>query len=178
MPTPLTVQEFQSFIQKSAFGSMQDMSPDDFISYLNQAILNTYEKLTYYAPKVYSAKATISVNGFTADLPDDYNQEQEAELYYDENVEVSGTMLPDELFSVIAGELRFTNKQSGKTYYLRYTKEPNEYATSSEVVEETVSVRTKNVLLNEVKALYFDAVNEEAPTDAAENVAAKSARSQ
>lgn len=174
MATTLSTSEFLTFVQASAFGRMADMASADFVSYLNQAIVNRYPDMKRLVPSAYSEKVTISASGYTASLPNDYKQSQTPQLYTDENSEHWSALLDTDLYTVESGELRFYNSQT-ETYWMRYSKEEGQYV-AGDTVLETKDPQAKHILAEEIRALYFSATSEGESTDAEQNSLSKSNR--
>lgn len=170
--TAQTTSEFLTFIQNSARGRMADMSDTDFISFLNEALVLKYEELSRIVPSVYSKKTPITVsNAYTATLPSDYKQGQVPALYTEENIEAWGALYPQVLYEVEAGVIRFYD-ETNDTFYLRYTANESYYA-SGDTVAETIDSQARHMLMEAIKSLYFDAVEEGEPSGASQNAKQK-----
>jgi len=170
--TAQTTSDFKAFVLSSARGRMADMSDADFISFLNEALVNKYSELVRMVPSVYSKKTTLTVsNSYTATLPTDYKQTQLPQLFQDANSEHWIALYPSELFTCEGGENRFYS-QTNDTFGLRYTARESQYS-SGETVAETLDAQAKHMLLEEIKGLYFDAIEEGEPSGASQNARGK-----
>ena len=170
----LTTSQFMTVVQNSAAGRMADMTAPQFISYLNDAIVNRYSELKTLIPTIYRKKSTISASGYTASLPSDFKQGQTLQLYSHPDSESWEYLVPSDEAWVEAGVIRFSGSVS-ETYYLRYNANESYYSAGNEI-SETIDSQARLLLQEEIKALYFSAINEGVQTDSSANSLNKSNR--
>lgn len=154
--TAKTVSEFMTFVQNTSPGRMEEMTSPEFISYLNQALVNRYAEIRRLVPSLYQGKATLSVGGFSVSLPTDYKHGQTCYLFQDANNESIDSLYPTTLYYTEGDSIKF-NDSTTNTFYLKYYKNESYYSGSGESVAETKDSQAMHLLSEEIKALFFDA---------------------
>ena len=170
----LTTSQFRDFVVSQTANRMSDITESEFVAYLNQALINRYDEMVRLVPQHYSKKTSITASGYTASLPSDFKKDQTLELYDSENYEGWEALVPDDYAYLEAGVIRFGGNVSD-TYYLRYVKDESEYVSGDSVLE-TDDKQAKQILAEEIKALYYEAFNEGRATDNSVNALNKATR--
>lgn len=168
MATPLTVSGFFARVKTSAAGALDDLSTDQFLVHLNEALVLRAEELRQMTPSLRSKTATITFTQQSpfVDVPEDFDRMGSFLVYpYEEGSEELSTPLPSGHFSLDGGQIRFTSVQNaGQKYKLFYTPLSNSYDADSQTITETADPRATTMLQNEIKALALAAREEGQPT--------------
>lgn len=148
-----------------AEGSLEDISDPQFMRLLSRAIDNRYEEVVEICDEAYMLEVTLTASSAANNLPlpsDFYKREDRNiwSLFEDDTFTcVSGGQ--DVLFWVKGSSLRFDyTVQQGEKKYLQYSKAPTRYTSMTATFLEEDAME---LLLSEVQALYYAAIDENEP---------------
>lgn len=124
--------------------------------WINRAIVNRHAEVCELMNKWEDTTGTVNSDGYTIDLPSDWDWIAPIELYSDSDYQNDY----DDM-EVKSGKIWLGAKgTAGKTYYIRYRKEPTTYSSLSTDIAETANPRLLNILLDEFLALFLAADND------------------
>lgn len=148
-----------------AEGSLEDITDPQFRRLLNRAIDNRYEEVVEICDAEYMLEITLtasSVSNVIAVPSNFYTREDRNvwHLYESENfIDMRGGK--DELFWQKGSNIRFYAKLTqNEEVHLQYSKTPTRYTTMGETFLEENALE---IILSELQALYYAAIDENEP---------------
>lgn len=176
MATAQTITAFKTFvIETETSGIMANITDSQFVTLLNQSLVNRYQELKTDAPVEYfkTATLTFATEGFEIALPTDIDPTNTTSFQLFDNAQrIGGSLLDRALWRRQGGNIRFNfSNNVGKQYFLEYAKEPGLYdsASPSDLVDETANLRSKNYLGYEIRKLFFDGLRNSEAAAAGQN---------
>lgn len=175
MATAPTLSSYKSeVIAGDVSGLIDNITDAQFVSLLNQALINKHEEIVRDCPSVGrgSSTLTFSSNSYSISLPSSVDPDETKEVtVFSESSRSEASIIPKYGFCRrFSGSLFFENEQpSGTSYYIEYTKEPNEYALTgleSQTFSEGINRRTKKYIAYEIRKLYYDGLQNNEPSSA------------
>lgn len=162
MATAIDLTAFKAYTISTDFsGIMANITNDQFVILLSQAIINKQMELKHDVSDAYfgTSSLTTTSGGFTASLPSDIDPDTTKNiLIFNSDNRIPGSELDRSFWRRQGSTIRFSFSQSGKVYQLEYQKEPNQYDSTnmSQTVPETVNPRSKSYLAYEMLKIFFD----------------------
>lgn len=137
---------------------------DQALVWISQAIVNRHSEVCELVNKWADTSDTVNANGYTIDLPSDWDGVSPIEIYSDSNYQ---NEIVD--YELKAGSIWLESQvNAGQTYYLRYRKEPNAYSALGTTITETANPRLLKILLDEFLSLFL-AVDNDMESSSAES---------
>lgn len=158
MATQITGSQLFVELANDTIAKFTGLTNPQKLALLNSALVSTYDQAVIHARSAVEATATLSFTGTTANLPNDFNYSPSNDWHLHDDVSLRNDTIvggKGVQFDVFGETLRFN--QAGavvNTYYLRYLKEPSQYADIENTIVETKSTRYKEILKREIEHLF------------------------
>lgn len=157
MATQKTVSDLFTEVESKTLNKFRNLSNTEKLELLNEALIAAYDDTMVHARSVIEKKVTLSFTGNSAPLPSDFNYSPSNDwtLHADSSYDIASIAGGKDIEYKIDGtDLRFNYRNNiGNDYYLRYLSEPNQYTDMSDTVLETISLRLKSIIKNELEHL-------------------------
>lgn len=168
-------------ISEDLTGIMSDITDDQFVDMLNQALILKQNELKKDVPDAFQGTSTVSSSdGYEIALPADIDPDKTKNflLFWDTNRSRT-SIISRSMYRRFGNKIRFDWQQTtAQQYGLEYQKVLNTYssASMSTDVEETANPRASLYLRHEIRKLYFDALQQNEQSSAGINYAGQSNR--
>lgn len=147
-------------------------SNDQFIIWTNNALVNVQETVADLINKWTKDSFTFSAAGYEEAVPTDWDGMSTMILYTDSDYQNEY-----DSWGVEFGVHRFVVQQAAsKTLYRRYRQMPTVYTAMTNTVAEIDNPRLKNVIMEEIIAMFLSAQNDLEGSNAESNSLRKSDR--
>jgi len=148
-----------------AEGSLEDISDPQFMRLLTRAIDNRYEEVVNICDDEYMLEVTLTAafDSNNLPLPSDFYRREDRNIWhlYEDSAFTCMTGGKDVYFWAKGSNLRFDSiVRTGEKKYLQYSKAPTRYTDMEETFLEEGAME---ILLSEVQALYYAAIDENEP---------------
>ena len=155
-------------------GIISDITDDQFVVLLNQALIQKQSELKKDVPAVFQKTTTLALNGgYELNLPTDIDPDltKTFNLFWDEN-RSRATIISRNYYRRFGDVIRFDWAQSNnKTIAIEYQAVSNMYdsATMTAPVLETANPRASLYLRHEIRSLFYNSLQQNENSSAGAN---------
>lgn len=126
------------------------------LRWVNASLVNRHSEVCMLSNKWTDTTGTINSDGYTVNIPSDWDYLAEIEVYSDSEYQDGYVD-----YEVQTGKIRFDFKlTAGQTVYIRYRKAPTVYTSVSDTLVEANNPRLHSILRDEFLSIFLATDND------------------